>query len=379
MKGRIFTFLAFAVVCVLDPTVSSAQRMEAAPLEYEGSPLRSIYATDGHVFALYGQRDYGREWIPLTTDTVNRIKMMSDSTLLSPTRDRYFYVAIAPAFSGVHRTAFPNFDPEWGNGYIVDQSRYAGINDVLTYVRVHRLSGEPVTTIPLTRMYGWEYSVGRWLGDRWICLQSGFGRFGCPPYSFFVNVQSGEKRLVGLPINDERVTSDSRFLTFCWSRVFCVNFRPVYPIIDEPIPDMGDASGWKTYREKYVVRQEKKPWQRLDRQLVVGYELLPYTHKAVLLVRTPAGLDPRQWQGVDAPTTPTADLAGPEVVVIDLDKADATKDLKQYSTSIAVLPKAMWPHFLRDDKKGEILVYGGDGSRTPLWRRSFAELAAPAP
>jgi hypothetical protein len=349
--------------------------MEPAPPQYKGQPLQTVVANNGHVYALYGTRPYGREWLPLTTDTVPRLNLKSGNGLLSPGRDRYFYVSVEPNFDGLHRIIAPNFDFELENVTPVNHLYGPSQNDVVMYLHVHRLSGEQVTAVPLQRPYWGEYETGGWVGNRWISLHERRGKFGGNRYSLFVNVETGEKRLVGLVVNDENSTSDSGHLTFTHKGAFFLDFRPVYPSFEEPLPDFGDEQGWKAYYEKHLLRKEKRPWERRGEHYITEYALTPDGKKAILL-------DHRDWaekkitsftELPDDKTTPLASVLSPELVFIDLDKIETTKDPKRYSAT-TLLPKESRAYLQRDDGAGEIRV---GGSEKVLWRKSFAEIAAP--
>jgi len=370
--------LLCTLVTVLPALGRGEERMQPAALECKGRPLRGVYAADGHVFALYGETDYNRAWVPLTTDTVRRIKMMSDSTLLSPSRDRYFYVSVVPNFEGLHRAMSPNYDeyPEKTVDHVHDWPR----NDLAMVLHVWRLSGEQVTTIPLPRSYWGNYETGGWLGEKWICLHSRKGKIGGNFYSLFVNVETREKRLVGLQIDDEQATPDGQFVTFSHKELFFVNFAPAYPFRDELLPDFGEKNGWQAYKEKYIVGKEVRPWLRLNGHRVCKYNLVPDGKKAILL-------DHRDWSvwkpnenvppEEDRPKVPLEQIPAPELLVIDLDKIEKSNDPKQYSSRIP-LPKENRAQLIREDKAKEFRVYAADG-RTVLWRKSFADLAADAP
>ena len=377
---RSIIFAALSLGIILYASSSVAQRMESASVEYKGQPLQSIFAVDGHVYALYGTKPYHREWVPLTTDTVKRIKMSSSSFLLSPSRDRYFYVEVTVPFPPFPdgRVA-PNFDSGPQEIFGVDSFVAWDSNDIAMRLHVFRLSGEHVTTIDLPLSYCGDYAEGRWLDEHWICLNARSGKMGGNRYSLFINVNTGEKRLVGLTVRP-RITPDGRFLTFVHCRIFYLDLRPVYPMYGEQLPDFGDKVGWESYKEKYFVRGEKRPFERVDEypyHAIYQYEFTPDGKQVILLDRRPLGPqrviphDPLE----DTRTTPPADAPPPELVFIDLDKMELTKDPKQYSTSI-VLPKDDVAALERDDEKGEIRVWARDG-RTVLWRASFEKLAAP--
>jgi len=330
-----------------------------------------------HAFYKYPQAKQSGQigWIEqITSDTVPRLKMLR--TLLSPSRDRYFYVAVVPGFEGLHRAMSPNFDFELENVTPSEMFKDWARNDVAMLLCVHRLSGEQVTTLALPRSYWGEYGDGHWVGDQWICLHERRGKFGGNRYSLFLNVNKDEKRLVGVRVDDVRATSDSRFLTFLHQGTLYVNFRPIYPIYGvEPISDFGNEKEWTAYKEKYFVRKEKRPWERRGEHYVTEYALTPNGKKAILL-------DHRDWaekkitsftELPDDKTTPLASVLSPELVFIDLDKIETTKDPKRYSAT-TLLPKESRAYLQRDDGAGEIRV---GGSEKVLWRKSFAEIAAP--
>jgi len=312
----------------------------------------------------------------ITSDTVPKIKLLD--SVLSPSHDRYFYVSVVPGFEGLHRAMYPNYDESSGE----TRERFTAWqkNDTVMHLCVHRLSGDLVTRIDLPASYWGEYQRGGWLDDHWISLHHRHGKTGGNFFTLFINVDTQEKRLIGLEIEDEKAGGDRRFVTFTHRNLFFVNFRPVYPISDEPLPDFGEEAGWKAYREKYFVRKEARPWQRTLDHRVSRYELTPDGKKAILL-------DHRDWSvwkpnenvppEEDRPKVPLEQIPAPELVVIDLDKIEKTKDPKQYSTKID-LPKDNRAQLIREDKAKEFRVYAADG-RTILWRKSFAELAADAP
>ena len=233
-----------ALICLansLCPPVVNAQSLLPAPTQYKGQPLQSIFTNDGHVFAVYGEKPYGREWLVLTTDTVHRLKMMSESVLLSPSRDRYFYVSVVPDFAGLYYAMHPNYDSDTSETFGGFDAWAA--NDMAMYLKVYLLSGQQVTTVPLRESYWAEYTEGRWLDNRWILLQTRPGRTGGHLISLFINVQTGEKRPLGTVIDHEAATPDGRYVTFVRRGLFHVNFRPVYPIYGEALPDFGDELG----------------------------------------------------------------------------------------------------------------------------------------
>ena len=78
--------VATSVAILLSVSGSAIRPMEPAPVQYKGQPLQSVIANNGHVYALYGTKPYGREWLPLTTDTVPRLDLKLESRLLSPDR-----------------------------------------------------------------------------------------------------------------------------------------------------------------------------------------------------------------------------------------------------------------------------------------------------
>jgi len=314
----------------------------------------------------------------VTSDTIPKMKLLD--SVLSPSRDRYFYLSMAPGFEGLHRAMLPNFDFEPNNEIGVDSFRDWGKNDAAMYLHVYRLSGEEVAKVPLLRSYWGEYQTGRWLDDHWICIHDRRGKIGGNYYSLFVNTDTGAKRLIGMEINDDQATGDGRFVTFTREGLFFVNFAPVYPISDEPLPDFGDENGWKSYKEKYILRKQPRPWSRINGHRVSKYELATDGKKAILLDHC----DWNVWKPdlelapeKDRPKVPLEQIPAPELVVIDLDKIEKSNDPKQYSSRIP-LPKENRAQLIREDKDKEFRVYAADG-RTVLWRKSFAELAADAP
>jgi hypothetical protein len=318
----------------------------------------------------------------ITFDAASKIRILR--TLLSPARDRYFYVSVVPNVEGLHRAMSPNYDDDADllsvpAGLFRDWDK----SDVAMYLHVHRLSGEPITTVPLQRSYWGQYQWGGWRGDKWVCLHERSGHVGGNRYCLFVNTETGQKRLIGLEISDEKATSDSQTVTFTHRGIFYVNFRPVYPVYGDELPDFGDQAGWKAYKESQVVTKGKFHYRKTEvaRQevggyLVKDYVLTPDGKKAVLLSQMPP-------TAINSTTAALAWMARPpgvgpiipRVVVVDLANVKATKDPKQYTTT-TVLPTVDYACLVRDDDRGEIRVWTGL-DRTALWRKSFAELAAP--
>jgi len=379
--------IAFSALCTATFADSRAPQMAPAPLHHNGRPLRSIAATTkGHVYALYGESSSNRDWIALSTDTVTRLKMMPfNCVLLSPLRDRYFYVEILPEFEALQSDNYPNYD-NWPGSIDDYMIRVGNVrwdnNHPSMRLHVYRLSGEPVTTIELPRSYCGPFGSGRWLNDRLIVLQARTGKIGGNWFSLFVDVETGKKRLVGLRISPQ-VTPNEGKGVFLFNGILYVDFRPVYPMYGEQLPDFGAKEGWELYRQKYFVQKEKRPFERVDEypfRSALEYRFTPDGKGLMLIDNRPAG----PWRVYTGGRRPEFDKAlkvpdnapPPELILIDLEKIEATKDPKQYARTLAVWPKDKRLDVIRDAKKREYRVYGGE-ARKVLWRRSFDELAGP--
>jgi hypothetical protein len=272
----------------------------------------------------------------------------------------------------------PNFDLGPGDLLGVDSFRLWDRNDVAMHIHVYTLSGEEVTSIPIPQSYYGDYGQGAWVGDQWICLHHRTGHIDGNFYSLFVNVENGQKRLIGRRVAHERATPDGRFLTFVNRGILHVNFRAVYPMYGDELPDFGEESAWKEYREKYFVRKAKRAYEQIDKypyHYVYQYEFTPDWKRLVVLDKRSLGLRRLTAAGGPGVAPGPEDAPAPELVLIELEKIEATNRPSAYSEPI-VLPKDRNAGLERDDARREFRVWAGDG-RTILWHRSFDQLRRP--
>lgn len=344
---------------------ATAQTHLPVALENGSKPLVDVFVSgDGALVAKY-QGDHND--IVMTSDSVRRL---SFGGLLSPSRDRYFYVEVLPTFNdGVTE---PNYDDKVPAKYRPrDRFWDWDNNPVAMRVHVHRLSGERVTTVDLPSSYCGNYARGQWLGDRWIWLRHRYGHRSGNFYSLFVNVATGEKRALGWQIRKAKATPDGRFVTLRRNTIFYLDFRPVYPIYGEKVADFGDKEGWESYKQKYLVRMEKRPHELLgDADLrVMDYDFTPDSKKAVLMTSWIADERPRR----DLMGKPIKFVTSSHLVVLDLDELERTHDVERYSLAIPLPPNAIY--LARDDEAGEFRVLGPRGEL--LCTVTFAQLALP--
>ena len=251
--------------------------------------------------------------------------------LLSPERDMYFYVEQLPLYFQLGAHINPEYDD-----YPPDPQRRSRVwrghvpwdqNEPALRVHVYRATGEPVTSIDLPRSYGGVFDSAFWLGIRMICLQNRVGHLDGNFYSTFVNVETGEKRLVGWRGLQPQATTDSQHVLFEHKGVLYDNFRPVYPFYGDVLPDFGTKEGWAAYREKYYVRREPYPHQRAQGRSVQQFFLTPDRQRIVSLA-------------TGGPTT-GPQTAASQILTIDLDQIERAKDPKAYARVVATLPDVL--------------------------------------
>jgi len=286
------------------------------------------------------------------SDRVTRLGLTSQ---LSPSRDRYFCVEVVStqALSLDSWETPPYMSIESFKSW--EQPIPPLGHDELAYrLRVYTLSGELVKAIPIERLYSALYSRGKWLSDRMIVLQM-TGRWSVL-WTLVIDTQRDKKFLLS-GVDEIKATSSGCVVWQKGGALFA-DFLSIYPFSGEEFLDLADRESWERFRQRHYV--EKKPFfakrPELAEHSLDGWVLTPDEQRLLVLDKHPKGQRP------------------PQLVWIDLGKISTVKNLADYSR-IEVLPDEPESVLLRDDNAREIAVHAPH--RRVLWRRSFADLAAP--